>query len=171
MSPKTASNGYQSYSLIRGSGSMISSYEFYKGMSGQELQLDAEGRADIRDMAFHIHTEYKAGSFSKYIMTFASLDRIHSSILYNTEWVVTCWWKGELKTFSWPIWQGFESARQVRETYKIRVHDKDNPNKYHYLDNAINIEKGGKLKGDNNDNVIVGTLGVAEADNILLDIV
>ena len=89
MSPKTASNGYQSYSLVRGSGSMISSYEFYKGMSGQELQLDAEGRANIRDMAFHIHTEYKAGSFSKYIMTFASLDRIHSSILYNTEWVVT----------------------------------------------------------------------------------
>ena len=92
-------------------------------------------------------------------MTFASLDNIHSSILYNKEWVVTFWWKGELKKFTWPIWEGFESARQVRDTYKIRVHDKDNPNKYHYLDYAINIEKGGKLKGDNDDNVIVGTLG------------
>ncbi|MBL6775961.1 MAG: calcium-binding protein [Alphaproteobacteria bacterium] len=92
-------------------------------------------------------------------MTFASLDNIHSSILYNKEWVVTFWWKGELKKFTWPIWEGFESARQVRDTYKIRVHDKDNPNKYHYLDYAINIEKGGKLKGDNDDNVIFGTLG------------
>ena len=73
--------------------------------------------------------------------------------------MVTFWWKGELKKFTWPIWEGFESARQVRDTYKIRVHDKDNPNKYHYLDYAINIEKGGKLKGDNDDNVIVGTLG------------
>ena len=47
----------------------------------------------------------------------------------------------------------------MREAYKIQVHDKDNPDKYHYLDYAINIEKGGKLKGDNDDNVIVGTLG------------
>lgn len=85
--------------LVRGSGSVMSSYEFYNGMSGQELQLDAEGRADIRDMVFHIHTEYKVGTPNKFIMTFASLDNIHSSILYNTEWVVTCWWKGELKNF------------------------------------------------------------------------
>jgi|GEM_PF-3997473 len=92
-------------------------------------------------------------------MTFASLENIHSSILYNTEWVVTYWWKGELKKFTWTIWQGFESVRQVRETYKIRMHDKDDPNKYHYLDYAINIEEGGKLKGDNDDKVIVGTLG------------
>lgn len=107
-------------------------------------------------MAYHIRPEVKAGSPTIYIMTFASQDNIHSSILYNKEWVVTFWWKGELKKFTWPIWEGFESARQVRDTYKIRVHDKDNPNKYHYLDYAINIEKGGKLKGDN---VIVGTLG------------
>ena len=110
-------------------------------------------------MAYHIRPEVKAGSPTIYIMTFASQDNIHSSILYNKEWVVTFWWKGELKKFTWPIWEGFESARQVRDTYKIRVHDKDNPNKYHYLDYTINIEKGGKLKGDNDDNVIVGTLG------------
>lgn len=159
MSSKTASNGYQSYHLVRGSGTLINNYKFYSGMSGQELQLDEAGRADIRDMAYHIRPEVKAGSPPIYIMTFASLDNIHSSILYNKEWVVTFWWKGELKKFTWPIWEGFESARQVRDTYKIRVHDKDNPNKYHYLDYAINIEKGGKLKGDNDDNVIVGTLG------------
>ena len=159
MSSKTASNGYQSYHLVRGSGTLINSYEFYSAMSGQELQLDEAGRADIRDMAYHILPEVKAGSPRIYIMTFASLDNIHSSILYNKEWMVTFWWKGELKKFTWPIWEGFESARQVRDTYKIRVHDKDNPNKYHYLDYAINIEKGGKLKGDNDDNVIVGTLG------------
>ena len=159
MGSKTASNGYQSYQLVRGSGSVINSYEFYSGISGQELQLDAEGRADIRDMAYHIRPESKFGSPDIYIMTFASLENIHSSILYNTEWVVTYWWKGELKKFTWTIWQGFESVRQVRDTYKIRVHDKDDPNKYHYLDYAINIEEGGKLKGDNDDNVIVGTLG------------
>lgn len=159
MSSKTASNGYQSYHLVRGSGTLINSYEFYSGMSGQELQLDEAGRADIRDMAYYIRPEVKAGSPTIYIMTFASLDNIHSSILYNKEWVVTFWWKGELKKLTWPIWEGLESARQVRDTYKIRVHDKDNPNKYHYLDYAINIEKGGKLKGNNDDNVIVGTLG------------
>jgi len=159
MGSKTASNGYQSYQLVRGSGSVINSYDFYSGISGQELQLDAEGRADIRDMAYHIRPESKFGSPDIYIMTFASLENIHSSILYNTEWVVTYWWKGELKKFTWTIWQGFESVRQVRDTYKIRVHDKDDPNKYHYLDYAINIEEGGKLKGDNDDNVIVGTLG------------
>jgi len=159
MGSKTASNGYQSYQLVRGSGSVINSYEFYSGISGQELQLDAEGRADIRDMAHHIRPESKVGSPDIYIMTFASLENIHSSILYNTEWVVTYWRKGELKKFTWTIWQGFEPVRQVRDTYKIRVHDKDDPNKYHYLDYAINIEEGGKLKGDNDDNVIVGTLG------------
>ena len=158
MDSKTASNGYQSYHLVRGSGSLINSYEFYTGMSGQELQLDAEGRADIRDMAFHIHTEYDYG-YEKYIMTFASLDNIHSSILYNTEWVITYWWKGELKTWSWLIWEGYESVRQVRDAFKIRMHDEDNPNQYRYLDYVINVEKGSKLKGDNDDNVLVGTLG------------
>jgi len=85
MGSKTASNGYQSYQLVRGSGSVINSYEFYSGISGQELQLDAEGRADIRDMAYHIRPESKVGSPDIYIMTFASLENVHSSILYNTE--------------------------------------------------------------------------------------
>lgn len=47
----------------------------------------------------------------------------------------------------------------MREAYKIRVHDENNRNQYRYLDYAINVEKGGKLKGDNDDNVLVGTLG------------
>lgn len=47
----------------------------------------------------------------------------------------------------------------MRDAFVIKVHDDVEPTRYRKVEFDVHVEKGGKLKGDKEDNVLVGTLG------------
>ena len=167
MSRKTASNGYQSYILRiteTTSGYKLFNLETNDGkiidraLLSQDIAKNGKDGdiVDINDVGYLFHQDEDT---LQLVMTFASLDRIHSAVIHNTEWKITYWWQGELKTFLFPIWEGYESLRDVRDAFVIKVHDDVDPTRYRKVEFDVHVEKGGKLKGDKEDNVLVGTLG------------
>jgi len=167
MGRKTASNGYQSYILKiteTSSGYKLFNLETNDGkiidraLLSQDIAKNGKDGdiVDINDVGYLFHQDEDT---LQLVMTFASLDRIHSAVIHNMEWKITFWWQGELKTFSFPIWKGYENLRAVRDAFVIKVHDDVDPTRYRKVEFDVHVEKGGKLKGDKEDNVLVGTLG------------
>ena len=44
---------------------------------------------DINDVGYLFHQDEDT---LQLVMTFASLDRIHSAVIHNMEWKITFWW-------------------------------------------------------------------------------
>ena len=156
MGRKTASNGYQSYILKiteTSSGYKLFNLETNDGkiidraLLSQDIAKNGKDGdiVDINDVGYLFHQDEDT---LQLVMTFASLDRIHSAVIHNMEWKITFWWQGELKTFSFPIWKGYENLRAVRDAFVIKVHDDVDPTRYRKVEFDVHVEKGGKLKGD-----------------------
>ena len=99
MSRKTASNGYQSYilritetsfghklfNLERNDGTAID-----LALLSQDIVKNGKDGdiVDINDVGYLFHQHETSFQL---VMTFASLDRIHSAVIHNTEWKITYW--------------------------------------------------------------------------------
>lgn len=115
-------------------------------------------------MTYHIESQWRffgdSGKSGWIITLDLPAENIKKALIYNDAIQLSYLnAQGHLQTVNVGLWQGYETLADLRAGMLVRARDAEDPSGYRFLDLDVKVEKGGTIKGDGADNVLVGSLG------------